>query len=341
MITQFAHCLTSLVGIRDKHSRGRRVWARILGLLLVLAIAGCPAACPQDPKQTLITEDNREELYQSIRKGNALTYEEAQLLEAYLERNQGELGDRKLPPGRTVEELLQEQRLLAILDQSNKEGYSTASRDPQAGGGKESQPRAGSNQAAPPGGQAHSVSPKPKAPPAPKTAAIPPGTELQVRLNEPVSSKTNQSGDRVEMVLEKDIVVGENLLASEGSRVTALIREAKKSGRVKGRAEMSLTLTELTVENEKSYPLKCNTLKFRAKSGLKKDVLTTGIGGGVGGGLGGLIGGKKGAILGAILGGGGAIVMLPGEEVEFAIEQLFKFIECETKKGVELPILKQ
>ncbi len=338
MMTQFVNCLTSLVGIRGRHSRGRRVWSRILGLLLVLAIAGCPAACPQDPKQTLITEDNREELYQSIRKGNALTYEEAQLLEAYLERNQGELGDRKLPPGRTVEELLQEQRLLAILDQSNKEGDSTASRDPQAGGGNESQPRAGGNEAAPPGGQAYSVTPK--APPAPKTAAIPSGTELQVRLNEPVSSKTNQSGDRVEMVLEKDIVVGENLLASEGSRVTAVIREAKKSGRVKGRAEMSLTLTELALGKE-TYLLDCNTLKFRAESGLKKDVLTTGIGGGVGGGLGALIGGKKGAVLGAILGGGGAIVALPGEEVEFAVEQLFKFIECATKKGVKLPILTQ
>lgn len=110
--------------IEDPQWRGHWAWRGILGLLLAVTIAGCST----DPKQTLITEENQAGLYETISKGNALTYEEAQLLEAYLERNREELEDHKLPPGRTIEELIEEQRLLAILDQSNPEEVDTPPR---------------------------------------------------------------------------------------------------------------------------------------------------------------------------------------------------------------------
>ena len=285
MITQFIDRSAGFAQVTDRHRRGRGVWPGVIGLLLVLAIAGCS----QDPQQTLITEENQAELYQTISKGKALTFEEGQLLEAYLDRHRDELEDRKLPPGRTIEELIQEQRLLAILDQSDPE-------DPDAfqSGGKVSQPKAG-KQAVPPGspptsgssrgdnlasagGKDKSVPPEPKVvkPPAPTTAVLPSGTALRVRLNESLSSKKNQSGDFFETVLEDDLIVDGNLLASEGSRVTGFVKDAQKSGKVKGRARMALSITEIIVGDE-TYDIDSNTLKFEAKSTTTRDAKRTGI----------------------------------------------------------------
>ena len=329
--------------VEDPQWRGHWAWRGILGLLLAVTIAGCS----QDPKQTLITQENQAELYQTISKGNALTYEEAQLLEAYLERNREELEDHKLPPGRTIEELIEEQRLLAILDQSNSEEGDTPAQDPKAfqSGGKGSQPKVGKG-GSPPGssppndksggenltsssGKDKSVPSEPKVvePPAPTTAVVPSGTALKVRLNESLSSKSNQAGDFFETVLEEDLIVDGHLLASEGSRITGMVKDAEKSGKVKGRARMSLALTEIAVGDE-TYDVDSNTLKFEAKSTAKRDAKRTGLVTGAGALIGVLTGGKKGAGIGAIIGagvGGGATVLTAGDEVEFAVEQLFEF----------------
>lgn len=340
MITQFIDRLAALGQGKDRHRRGRGVWPGVIGLLLVLAIAGCS----QDPKQTLITAENQAELYQTISKGNALTFEEGQLLESYLKRHREELEDRKLPVGRTIEELIQEQRLLAILDQSDSEEGSTPGHEPDAfqSGGKGSQPKAGS-QTAPPGSPPLSGSnrggnlassggkdskPKDVKPPAPTTAVVPSGTALRVRLNESLSSKKNQSGDFFETVLEEDLIVDGKLLAPEGSRVTGFVKEAQKSGKVKGRATMALAVTEIIVGDE-TTDINSKTLKFEAKSTTTRDAKRTGLATGAGALIGVLTGGKKGAGIGAIIGagvGGGATVMTAGDEVEFSVEQLFEFL---------------
>ena len=308
MITQFIDRLAALGQGKDRHRRGRGVWPGVIGLLLVLAIAGCS----QDPKQTLITAENQAELYHTISKGNALTFEEGQLLESYLERHRDELEDRKLPPGRTIEELIQEQRLLAILDQSDPEEGSTPGHEPDAlqSGGKGSQPKAGS-QTAPPGAPPPSGSnrggnlassggkPKDVKPPAPTTAVVPSGTALRVRLNESLSSKKNQSGDFFETVLEEDLIVDGKLLAPEGSRVTGFVKDAQKSGKVKGRARMSLAVTEIIVGDE-TTDISSKTLKFEAKSTTTRDAKQTGLTTGAGALIGVLTGGKKGAGIGAL-----------------------------------------
>ena len=340
MITQFTDRSAGFARVQNRHRRGRGAWQGILGLLLVVAIAGCS----QDPKQTLITEENQAELYQTISKGNALTHEEGKLLEAFLERNREELADRKLPPGRTVQELIEEERLLAILDQSNSEEGSTPSQDPNAfqSGGKGPQPKVGERDVQPgsrppgggdnlaaDGGKDKSVPTKSEViePPAPTTAVIPSGTAVRVRLNESLSSKKNQSGDFFETVLEEDLIVDGYLLASEGSRITGMVKDAQKSGKVKGRARMSLALTEIAV-GEATYDIDSNTLNFEAKSTAKRDAKRTGLVTGAGALIGVLTGGKKGAGIGAIIGagvGGGATVLTAGDEVEFAVEQLFEF----------------
>jgi len=343
MISPSIDCSAGFFRVRNPQRWGRGAWRGIFGLLLMVAIAGCS----QDPKQTLITEENQAELYQTISNGTALTHEEGKLLEAYLERHRDELGDRKLPPGKTIEELIEEQRLLAILDQSSSEDGSPPSQDANVfqSGGKRSQPKAGKRDAQPgsppsndkSGGDKladadskdKSVPTEPEVvePPAPTTAVIPSGSILRVRLNESLSSKKNQTGQSFETVLEEDLVVDGHLLAPEGSRVTGYIKDAQKSGKVKGRAAMSLTLTDIAVGDE-TYDIDSNTLNFEADSTAKRDAQRTGIATGVGALIGVLTGGKKGAGIGAVIGaglGGGSTVMTAGDEVEFAVEQLFEF----------------
>ena len=191
MIIQCTDRSAGFSRVKNPYPSGRGGWRGILGPLLIITIAGCS----QDSKETLITEENQTELYQTISKGNALTHEEGKLLEAYLERHREELEERKLPPGRTIEKLIQEKRLLAILDQSHSEDSSPPSQDPNAfeSGGKGSQPKAGKREVQPSSspssdksggdnlaavdGKDKSVLPEPEEveSPAPTTAVIPSG----------------------------------------------------------------------------------------------------------------------------------------------------------------------
>ena len=129
-------------------------------------------------------------------------------------------------------------------------------------------------------------------------------------------------------MLEEDLIVDGKLLAPEGSRVTGFVKEAQKSGKVKGRATMALAVTEIIVGDE-TTDINSKTLKFEAKSTTTRDAKRTGLATGAGALIGVLTGGKKGAGIGAIIGagvGGGATVMTAGDEVEFSVEQLFEFL---------------
>ncbi len=170
--------------------------------------------------------------------------------------------------------------------------------------------------------------PAPAAPRAPRYAFIDQGTRLEVRLNQAVSSATNKAGDAFESTLDQDLVIDGKVVAPRGSVVMGKIATAAGSGRVEGRATMSMTLTELRVRGE-SYALKTNTLAFEAEGTGKEDATKIGAGAGIGALIGAIAGGKKGAAIGAAIGGGAGtatVLATKGKEVQFAAEELFSFV---------------
>ncbi len=191
-------------------------------------------------------------------------------------------------------------------------------------------------QSAPPaaetGTQAESA-PAPEPPQAPKVqepryATIPSGTTIQVRLQDPLDSSVNKNGDQFRVILDQDIDVDGTVVAPRGSILEGKVAEAARSGRVQGRASMSLELVNLIIENQ-SYPLQTEILSFEAESTKKKDAAKVGIGAGLGAVIGAIAGGGKGAAIGAAVGGGagGATVLATrGKEVKLEAEHKLSFV---------------
>jgi len=101
--------------------------------------------------------------------------------------------------------------------------------------------------------------------------------------------------------------------------------------------ELRMDLQKIVVRDDE-YSLKSNILSYEAEGTVKEDAKKIGIATGVGALIGAIAGGKKGAAIGTAVGAGagtGTVLATSGEEVEFKIEQLFKFtLERETEMKV-------
>ncbi len=174
--------------------------------------------------------------------------------------------------------------------------------------------------------QAVEQQPAPQVPES-RFVTIPNGTVIQVRLQDPLDSAINKSGDTFRAILDEDIDVNGNIVASRGSILEGKLSNVSQSGRVEGRAKMSLRLVSIAI-GDQAYPLQTEVLAFEAESSKKEDATKVGIGAGIGAVIGAIAGGGKGAAIGAAVGGGagGATVLATrGKEVKFESEQVFNF----------------
>ena len=178
----------------------------------------------------------------------------------------------------------------------------------------------------------------PAAKPQPRYATIPSGIAVQVRLQDPLDSGVNLTGDTFRAILDHDLAVDGILVAPRGSMLDGKISHSERSGRVQGRATMALQLIALHI-GQQTYPIQTQILNFEADSSQKKDAAKVGIGAGLGAVIGAIAGGGKGAAIGAAVGGGagGATVLATrGNEVKLESEQRLSFsLQHEVK--IELP----
>jgi len=157
--------------------------------------------------------------------------------------------------------------------------------------------------------------------PAPKAAkfreiTLPADTRLVVRLDTPVSSATSAVATPVRGELTEAIVRDGVTVVPAGSRVSGVVSSAHPSARVKGRASLALSFTQLTIEDTR-YPISARYSRV-APATKAKDAKTIGIPAAGGAVIGAIAGGKKGAAIGAAAGGGaGTAVVLStrGKEV--------------------------
>jgi hypothetical protein len=162
---------------------------------------------------------------------------------------------------------------------------------------------------------------------APRYATIPAGAEMPVRLQDGLDSSVNKTGETFRAVLDKNIESDGLVIAPRGSMVEGKLSHVVRSGRVQGRAAMSLQLTSISIGKE-SYELQTEIINKEAASTKKNDATKVGIGAGLGAAIGAIAGGGKGAAVGAAVGGGagGATVLATrGKEVQFEAEQKFIF----------------
>ncbi|HVF89494.1 MAG TPA: hypothetical protein VNH22_05470 [Blastocatellia bacterium] len=145
--------------------------------------------------------------------------------------------------------------------------------------------------------------------------SIPAGTDLQIRLTTPISTKTNRVGDRFSAVVVSPA-------AYQDAEVEGHISALEQSGRVSGRTEMSLQFDTITFTDGRQSPLTADLQRVIESESVKNvdeegrvqtgsrtrdSQVRGGVGAAAGAVIGGIAGGAKGAILGAIIGGAAGV----------------------------------
>ena len=146
---------------------------------------------------------------------------------------------------------------------------------------------------------------------------IPSGTELDVRLETALSSKTNQVEDRFEATTVVDLRQDGRVVIPAGSRVRGVVTAVEDAGRIERKGRLSLSFDQVTI-NGRNYPIRGTVTQALEAGGYKDDAEKIGTGAAVGGIIGGIIGGLKGALAGILIGGGGVVAATEGENVELA-----------------------
>lgn len=86
-------------------------------------------------------------------------------------------------------------------------------------------------------------------------AEIPKGTHVLLRMVNSISTRTAQEGDTVYLHTASPIVLDNKIVVPVGSYVQGVVSQAKRSARVKGRAEIGIRLDTLTLPSGKSFKI--------------------------------------------------------------------------------------
>jgi len=146
---------------------------------------------------------------------------------------------------------------------------------------------------------------------------VPVGTELDVRLQQSLSSATAQVEDRFEATTLVDLKQGDRVIVPAGSVMRGVVSSVTKTTRLERKGSLTLAFDQVRV-NGRDYPIRATVTQAIESEGIKGEAPKIGAGAGVGAIIGGILGGAKGALAGILIGGGGTIAATEGKDVELA-----------------------
>ena len=153
---------------------------------------------------------------------------------------------------------------------------------------------------------------------------IPVGTEFDVRLQNPLSSKTNEVEDRFEATTLVDLKDDRGrVLVPAGSTMRGVVSSVKRASRLERTGSMTVAFDRVTI-NGRSFPMRATVTQALESEGIKGEAEKIGIGAGAGAILGAIIGGAKGALAGILIGGGGTIAATEGKDVELPVGTILR-----------------
>lgn len=139
----------------------------------------------------------------------------------------------------------------------------------------------------------------------PTTITLPPGTWVTVRVNEPLSSDHNQTGDAFTGTLLEPVVANGLLIARRGATVSGIVAEAQKAGRVSGVSHLKLELSGIQLADGRQIQVKTKLIDRRGNTSYGRDAAaigtTTGVGAAIGAGVNGGVGAGVGAAAGLVV----------------------------------------
>ena len=180
----------------------------------------------------------------------------------------------------------------------------------------------------PPAAPAPAEPATPPPPPPPKPVVVPSGTNIAIRLIDPIDSEKNQTGQSFRATLDSPLAdESGNVVIPAGFEVTGRLDEVKSAGRFAGQSDIIMSLTQLSVHG-RSYSLQTNQYSRKGSSRGKATAAKVGGGAAVGAILGGLLGGGKGAAIGATVGAGagtGVSAATKGQQIVLPSETVLNF----------------
>jgi hypothetical protein len=160
-----------------------------------------------------------------------------------------------------------------------------------------------------------------------KKKALPAGTILRVRLYNTIDTSRTRNGDSFTASLSAPITVDEKTVLPKGTVVRGTVRHAASSGRLKGRASVTLTLDRMEW-NGADVSIDTNRVTLTSADHKKRNLAWIGGSSAAGALIGGLLGGGKGALLGAGAGGGAGLATAAAtgkRQVRIPAESLLTF----------------
>jgi hypothetical protein len=160
------------------------------------------------------------------------------------------------------------------------------------------------------------------------TTVVPAGTWITVRVDQPLTTKRNLTGDEFALTLAQPLVANGVVLARRGQTLTGVVTQVQRAGRVKGQSHLGLALRELTLADGRTLPVRTELADFLGGGTAGRDAATVGITSGVGALIGAGAAGGAGAGLGAAAGAGAsaiAVLLGRGRDVQIPEESLLRF----------------
>ena len=157
-----------------------------------------------------------------------------------------------------------------------------------------------------------------------KMVTVPSGTALLVRMIDTVDSSKNAVGSRFSASLETNLEVDGVVVAPAGTKVYGRLAQSKEAGRMAGKSELRLELTEIVL-NGTAYPVLSSDYQVSGKSSSGRSAKRILGGAGLGAAIGAIAGNAgMGAAIGAVAGTTAAVVQ-KGQTVNVSSETLLEF----------------
>ena len=151
---------------------------------------------------------------------------------------------------------------------------------------------------------------------------VPVGTELDVRLQTPLSSATAKIEQRFEATTIVDVTTMGTVVIPAGSVARGFVSSVRPAGRLERRGSITLSFDEMAVGG-KHPPMRASVVQaMEGKMG--DDAGRIGAGAAMGAILGGIIGGGKGMLAGILIGGGGTIAATDGANAELPVGTILR-----------------
>jgi hypothetical protein len=167
----------------------------------------------------------------------------------------------------------------------------------------------------------------PPPPPPMASGTLPAGTNLVVRMIEGVDSETNRVGQSFRASLDQPVMVDGQTVIPRGADATVTLVDAKDSGKITGRADLTLSLQSVSI-NGRMVDINTQSISKESGSQGEKTAKVAGGTAAVGAIIGAIAGGGKGAAIGAGAGaaaGAGSQVILGGQRVRIPSETRLTF----------------